>query len=118
MQRKVLIVDDEQIMRDLLHLHLTRHGYDVLLAEDAVAAGYLVVREKPDVIICDVEMPYMNGYEFVAALKADPTTQHVPVVFLTTDQNVADHARALGAAAYLNKPVMATRLLQVIDLLV
>ena len=72
LHRKVLIVDDEQIMRDLLNIHLTHHGYDVLLAEDAVAAGYLVVREKPDVIICDVEMPYMNGYEFVAVAVAQP----------------------------------------------
>lgn len=115
--RKILIVDDEQIMRDLLRLHLTGNGYNVLVAEDAVAAGHLVVREKPDLIVCDVEMPYMNGYDFVAALKADPTTKDVPVVFLTTHENVADQARALGAAAYLTKPVLATRLLEVIELL-
>ena len=104
-------------MRDLLRLHLTSHGYNVLVAEDAVAAGYLVVRENPDLIVCDVEMPYMSGYEFLAALKADPTTKDVPVVFLTTREDVVDQARALGAAAYLTKPVLATRLLEVIELL-
>jgi len=115
--RTVLIVDDEEIMRDLLRLHLTTHGYDVLLAEDPVAAGHLVVKEKPDLILVDVDMPYMNGYEFVAALKADPATRHLPVVFLTTDEDVADHASRLGASAYLNKPVTTTRLLEVLELL-
>jgi len=111
---KVLVVDDEAIMRELLRLHLESNGYDVLLAEDAVAAGPLVVRETPDLILVDVEMPYMNGYEFVAALKSDPATRHIPVVFLTTLDSVADEARKLGAAAYLNKPVMADRLLEVL----
>ncbi len=111
---KVLVVDDEAIMRELLRLHLTSNGYDVLLAEDAVAAGHLVVRETPDLILVDVEMPYMNGYEFVAALKSDPATRHIPVVFLTTLDSVAEEARKLGAAAYLNKPVMADRLLEVL----
>jgi CheY-like chemotaxis protein len=111
---KVLVVDDEAIMRELLRLHLTSNGYDVLLAEDAVAAGPLVVRETPDLILVDVEMPYMNGYEFVAALKSDPATRHIPVVFLTTLDGVAEEARKLGAAAYLNKPIMADRLLEVL----
>jgi CheY-like chemotaxis protein len=115
--RTVLIVDDEEIMRDLLRLHLTSHGYDVLLAEDAVAAGHLVVEQKPDLILVDVEMPYMNGYEFVAALKADPMTRDIPVVFLTTREDVADHARSLGVSAYLNKPVTTTRLLEVLQVL-
>jgi CheY-like chemotaxis protein len=111
---KVLVVDDEAIMRELLRLHLGSNGYDVVLAEDAVAAGHLVVRETPDLILVDVEMPYMNGYEFVAALKSDPATRHIPVVFLTTLDGVAEEARKLGAAAYLNKPVMADRLLEVV----
>jgi two-component system cell cycle response regulator len=115
--RTVLIVDDEEIMRDLLRLHLTTHGYDVLLAEDPVAAGHLVVEEKPDLILVDVEMPDRNGYEFVAALKADPMTRDIPVVFLTTHEDVADQARSLGASAYLHKPVTTTRLLEVLQVL-
>ena len=59
----------------------------------------------------------MNGYEFVAAIKADPSTRDIPIVFLTTDANVAEHATRLRADAFLNKPVMADRLLEVVALL-
>jgi CheY-like chemotaxis protein len=112
----ILVVDDEESIRQLLKLHLGNAGYDVLVADDAVIAGHLVVREPPDLVIVDVQMPYMNGYEFVAALKGDPATRDIPVVFLTMDDNVAEHARKLGAAACLNKPVRADRLLEVVGL--
>jgi len=115
---RILVVDDEQIMRDLLTLHLGSNGYDVVAAEDAVVAGHIIVRDPPDLVVVDAEMPYMTGYEFVAALKSDPVTRDIPVVLLTTDSNVADHARRLGAAAYLNKPITADRLLAVVSLLV
>jgi CheY-like chemotaxis protein len=110
---KVLVVDDEPTMRQLLRLHLATHGYEVDVAEDAIVAAHMVVREAPDLILVDVEMPYMNGYEFVAALKSDPATRHIPVVFLTTLDDVAEEAQKLGAA-YLNKPVTVDRLLDVV----
>ena len=115
---KILIVDDEAAMRELLQLHLANQGYEVFAAEDAVVAGHLVLREKPDLLIVDVHMPYMDGYEFVDALKKDPQTRDIPVVFLSTDDNVAAQASRLGAAAYLPKPVMADRLLEVVRLYV
>jgi CheY-like chemotaxis protein len=114
----ILVIDDEESMRLLLKLHLGNAGYDVLVAEDAIVAGHLIVEHAPDLLIVDVQMPYMNGYEFVAALKGDPTTSNIPVVFLTTDENVAEHARKLGASAYLNKPVRADKLLEVVGLFV
>ena len=114
--RKVLVVDDEESMRELLRLHLGNNGYQVTVAEDAMVAGHLVLKDKPDLMIVDVEMPYMNGYEFVAAIKADPSTRDIPVVFLTTDANVAEQALKLRADAYLSKPVMANRLLEVVAL--
>lgn len=115
---KVLVVDDEQSMRDLLRLHLSNQGYEVVVAEDAIVAAHLILEGKPDLVILDVQMPYMNGYEFVTALKGDPQTRDIPVVFLTTDDNVASQAKRLGAAAFLQKPVMADRLLEVVDLFV
>ncbi len=111
---KIVVIDDDVVVRGLLKLHLVNAGYDVLEAEDAIVGGYLVVAASPDLIVCDVHMPYMDGYEFVAALKSDPTTKHIPVVFLTTDPDVADHAKKFGAVAYLNKPVMADRLVQLV----
>lgn len=115
---KILVVDDEPSMRELLRLHLSNEGYEVLAAEDAVVAGHLILQGKPDLLIVDVQMPYMNGYEFVGALRSDPSTRDIPVVFLTTDNNVSSQANRLGAAAYLNKPVMADRLLEVVGLFV
>ncbi len=111
---QIVVVDDDALIRALIKLHLVNAGYEVLEAEDAIAGGYLVIRTSPDLILCDVEMPYMNGYELVAALKSDTATQHIPVVFLTTLDDVADHAMKLGAVAYLNKPVTADRLLEVV----
>jgi CheY-like chemotaxis protein len=115
---KILIVDDEQSMRELLRLHLGNHGYEVIAAEDAIVAGHLLLQQKPDLIIVDVQMPYMNGYEFVAAMKNDPETRAIPVVFLTIDDSVAAQANKLGAVAFLRKPVTPERLLEVIGLFV
>lgn len=115
---KILVVDDEPSMRELLQLHLSNRGYDVQSAEDAIVAGHLILKQKPDLLIIDVQMPYMNGYEFVGALKSDPQTRDIPVVFLTTDDNVASQAKRLGAAAYLQKPLTADRLIEVVDLFV
>ena len=112
----VVLIEDEDMMRSLVKLHLTNAGYEVLEAADAVEGGHLVLESSPALVICDVRLPYMDGYEFVAALKADPQTRHIPVVFLTMDEEVDTQAKALGAEAYLRKPVRADRLLQVVSL--
>ena len=113
---RILVIDDDESIRELVKLHLTNGGYEALVAEDAVVAGQMVVQCAPDLIIADVRMPYMNGYDFVSALKTDPSTRDIPVVFLTTSDDVAERARQLGAAAYLTKPVSAERLLEVVGL--
>src|SRR6266480_2195756 len=115
---RILIVDDDTSMLELLKMHLSNAGYKVLTAEDAVAAGRQVLKARPDLIIADVGMPYMDGYELVAALKADSATRDIPVVFLTSREDVADYAKQLGAVAYLHKPVSADRLLEIVALYV
>ena len=84
MAATILVVDDDESLRQLLRLHLSSAGYEVLVAEDAIAAGYLVLRQPPDLIISDVNMPHMDGFEFVAALKSDKTLPYIPVIFLTS----------------------------------
>lgn len=113
---KVIIIDDEETMRTLVRLHLGNAGYEVLEARDAIEGGYLVLEAAPDLVICDVNMPYMDGYEFVAAMKSDPLTRHIPVAFLTVEEDVSGNAKRLGAVAYLRKPVTADRLLEVVEL--
>jgi CheY-like chemotaxis protein len=102
------------MIRELVRLHLKNADYEVLLAEDAVAAGRLIVESSPALILIDVNMPYMDGYDFTVALKQDPATRDIPVVFITADEDVAQRSRQLGAAAYLAKPVRADRLLEVV----
>jgi CheY-like chemotaxis protein len=86
----------------------------VHVAADAIAAGYLVLRSPPDLLICDVNMPHMDGFEFVSALKADTTIPDIPVIFLTTFEEGDDRGKELGVVGYLTKPIRADRLLSMV----
>jgi two-component system chemotaxis response regulator CheY len=114
MAATILIVDDDKNMRDLLALHLAGAGYDVLVAEDAIAAGYMVLKQAPDLIISDVNMPHLDGFEFIQALRADKTVPHVPVIFLTSAEEGEHRGKGLGAVGYITKPVRADRLLALV----
>jgi len=107
---KVAVIDDDRFIRYLLDLHLRNAGYEVFVAEDAVVGGRLILERSPDVIVCDVDMPYMNGCEFAEALQTDPATRNIPVIFLTVNSNDA-RVRELGASC-LQKPVTADELLR------
>lgn len=117
-RRRILVIDDVRSIRELLRLHLSNAGYEVILAEDAVVAGRIVLANPPDLIITDVAMPYMDGMEFVAAMRADRTVPFIPVIFLTSQEDVEGHAQRLRAAAWLTKPVNAAKLLQAVSLFV
>ena len=110
---KVAVIDDDRFIRYLLDLHLRNAGYQVFVAEDAVAGARLILECTPDVILCDVDMPFMDGYEFVSALRADPATRHIPVIFLTVNKSLSESAKQLGAG-HLVKPVMADELLRTV----
>lgn len=111
---RVLAIDDDESMRGLIKLHLQNAGYEVLLAEDAIAGGRLAMTASPDLVITDVLMPFMDGYELVEALRADPGTRNIPIVFLTTDDNVEERSGPLGVQACLRKPVSLDQLLEVV----
>jgi CheY-like chemotaxis protein len=113
--RRIVVIDDDEVMRMLLDMHLRNAGYEVFAAEDAVDGGHLVIRTLPDLIICDVDMPYLNGYDFVAALRTHDSTRGIPIVFLTSLEDRDGLTTRLGAVAHLIKPVRADRLLEVID---
>ena len=114
MAATILVVDDDASIRDLLRMHLNAAGYEVHVAEDAITAGYLVLRSPPDLIISDVNMPHMDGFEFIEALKADNTLPRIPVIFLTSNDQGDDRGKALGAVGYITKPVRADRLLALV----
>ena len=114
MAANILIVDDDEGIRELLRLHLSSAGYTVTVTEDAIAAGYTVLRSRPDLIICDVNMPHMDGFQFVAALRSDKTIPDIPVIFLTSVEDGDHRGKELGAVGYLTKPVRADRLLALV----
>lgn len=110
---RILVVDDDENIRELLALHLSAAGHRVEVAEDAVAAGHIVARKAPDLMIVDVNMPYMNGFDFVSAVKGDSTLPRIPVIFLTSAEEGYDRAKELDAG-FLTKPVAADRLLRLV----
>ncbi len=114
MAATILVVDDDESMRELLRMHLSAAGYTVQVAADAIAAGYMVLRRAPDLIISDVKMPHMDGFEFVAALRADKTLPYIPVLFLTSVEEGDHRGKELGAVGYVTKPVRADRLLELV----
>jgi CheY-like chemotaxis protein len=100
-------------MTDLLKMHLTREGLEIETAPDAAVALRSIITNPPDLILLDVEMPYMGGLEVLKALKSDPATRAKPVIVLTsrTDDECFSEARSLGADAFLTKPVSREKLL-------
>lgn len=114
MAASILVIDDDESIRELLRLHLSAAGYEVRLAKDAIEAGYSVLANPPDLLIVDVLMPYMDGFEFVETLKADKTLPDIPVIFVTSVEDGEARGREMGAVGYLTKPVRADRLLALV----
>jgi CheY-like chemotaxis protein len=114
MAATILVVDDDESIRELLRLHLSGAGYEVNVAADAISAGYMILRSVPDLIITDIGMPHMDGFEFIAALKADKSVPYIPVVFLTSMEDGDHRGKELGAVGYITKPVRADRLLSLV----
>lgn len=103
---KILVVDDEAAVRSNLARMLRLEGFEVIEASEGRTALELAVREQPDLVISDVMMPVMNGHQLLEALRANPATATIAVVFLTalTDRTDRRHGMNLGADDYLGKP--------------
>jgi|SRR5438105_7416159 len=114
MAAKILVVDDDPIIRELLGIHLRNAGYEVRTAEDGIAGGYGVLRETPDLIISDVNMPHLDGFQFIRALRSDSALRSIPVIFLTSEQGYEDVGKQLGAVGFVPKPISADRLLSIV----
>jgi CheY-like chemotaxis protein len=107
-------VDDEPDNIDLLSRRLTRRGFEMKGVTSATEGLKLAAEWKPDLILLDIRMPVMDGYEATTRLKADPATRSIPVIVLTADAARVDEdqARAAGADDYATKPVDLPALLE------
>lgn len=102
----ILVVDDEKDILELLKYNLEKEGYKVLTAHNGREA-LKVVRQKPDLVILDIMMPELDGWEVCKAIRKDPSTAKIPVVFLTARDSEFDEVLGLelGADDYIVKPV-------------
>jgi DNA-binding response OmpR family regulator len=114
--KRVLVVDDEPPIRMLCRVNLEAEGLDVLEAPDGASGIDAARRESPDVILLDVMMPGMDGWEVADRLRADGATQEIPIVFLTARADARDRARGLdlGGVDYVTKPFNPSELSSVV----
>jgi DNA-binding response OmpR family regulator len=105
-QRKVLVVDDHAPLRTLCRLNLEPAGFLVVEAADGDEALAAVAADRPDVILLDIMMPRLSGWNVASTLLADESTDHIPIIFITARSGLSDRIRAyeLGAQGYLTKP--------------
>lgn len=115
MTQDILVVEDDKTMRELLGRHLALAGYSVRTAADGLEAGRAILDRTPALIIADVYMPNMNGFELVSAIREDPAHKDIPVIFLTIDGDSAERGARLGAVEYLSKPILLDKLLRKVE---
>jgi len=116
MCKRILTIDDSKTMRDMLLLALTDAGFEVLQAVDGQDGLTMLDREKVDVVITDINMPKMNGYEVIEHMRANPGHRDTPILVLTTesDQQNKERARQAGANGWIVKPFDPDKLAAVI----
>ena len=119
-EKRILVCDDDPVILRLLQVTLQLEGYDVLLANHGEEAYEVAQVELPDLIILDIMMPRMDGYQTVQALKSNDGTKHIPVVFLSAKAQASDieKGKEQGVADYLTKPFDPSDLLDVVERLV
>ena len=114
MTKKILVVEDDELMREFVAMVLRNAGYAVETAQDGREAGMALLSNPPALIVADVLMPGIDGFELVAGLRQVKETRDLPVIFLTSHASGETRGRELGALAYLHKPLNAERLLSVV----
>jgi len=111
---KILLVEDNEMNRDMLSRRLERKGFEVIIAVDGQQGVDLAGSESPALILMDLSLPVIDGWEATRLIKADPATQNIPVIALTAHAMAGDEqkAREAGCDDYDTKPVDIKRLLE------
>jgi DNA-binding response OmpR family regulator len=114
---RILLIDDNAGFRELVRIMLSNEGYSVAVTEDAVEGGKAMLAGQHDLVILDIDMPFMNGFELLSAMRADPSTAALKVIVVsgTKDIETLIEAEHLGVLDYLAKPVTRERLLESIN---
>jgi CheY-like chemotaxis protein len=114
---RLLYVEDNEMNRDMLSRRLQRRGFEVLIAADGEQGVAMAASERPDLILMDMSLPVLDGWEATRRLKAEPDTRRIPIIGLTAHAMATDRAKCLevGCDDYDTKPVELGRLLEKID---
>jgi len=114
---KILIVEDNEMNRDMLSRRLLRKGFEVVMAVDGQVGVDMATAESPDLVLMDLSLPVMDGWEATRLLKASEATRDIPVIALTAHAMQGDEQKALEAGCddYDTKPINFSRLLEKID---
>jgi two-component system, cell cycle response regulator DivK len=110
---RILLVEDNEMNRDMLSRRLTRNGYEVFLAMDGQQGAEMALSERPDLILMDMSLPVIDGWEATRRIKANDATRRIPVIALTAHAMAGDREKAMEAGCddYDTKPVEISRLL-------
>jgi two-component system, cell cycle response regulator DivK len=110
---KILIVEDNEMNRDMLSRRLIRKGYAVVMADNGLKGVEMAASEKPDLILMDMSLPVMDGWDATRTIKNDPATAAIPVIALTAHAMASDREKSLAAGCddYDTKPIELDRLL-------
>lgn len=119
MSKKILYVEDNEDNVYMLKIRLMRRGFTVLIASDGAAGVSLAAAEQPELILMDLSLPVLDGWEATRRIKADPHTRHIPIIALTAHAMAGDRERALAAGCddFDTKPVEFQRLLDKMEAL-
>jgi two-component system cell cycle response regulator DivK len=111
--RRILLVEDNEMNRDMLSRRLARRGFSILLAADGLEGLQMARAERPDLLLLDMDLPILDGWEAARRLKADAETRSIPIIALTAHAMSGDRERALQAGCddYETKPIELDRLL-------
>jgi CheY-like chemotaxis protein len=114
---KVLVIEDQEILRESILNILNERGFSTIDAGDGRRGLQLAKEFGPDLILCDVRMPELDGYEVLRSLRQDPLTATIPFLFLTAEnkEKVVRQGELLGASGYLTKPFTTAELLEAIS---
>ena len=114
---KILLVEDNEMNRDMLSRRLQRRGYEVVIAVDGAEGVASAQSQSPDLILMDMSLPVMTGWDATRSLKSDPETRHIPVIALTAHAMSTDRDQAMQAGCddYDTKPIDLARLLEKIE---
>lgn len=113
MSKKILIVDDEEVIRKFIRIHLAKLGYEVVEAADGEQALEQLGKDDFDLLICDILMPKKDGWEVIREAKSNPKTKSIPVIVLTAKNEDSDMFKGydLGANYYMTKPFTKAQLI-------